>query len=172
MELHPSQSISIAKETINRKKAKGLLSKYDDMFKVSNSMISNMDGKVLTEIAREVLGTVDHTRQPNTHFANFIFNDTDKIVADADKYLKERDYLGSALCYAYLSNNRELNYSLRWKEGINPKAVLGYEKQFRKTIYRINKPFNYDEVPFGQLPTTEWRYVIKINNEQVAQYPY
>jgi hypothetical protein len=172
MELHSSQSISIARESVNRKKAKGLLAKYDDMFKVSNSMIGNMDGKVLTEIAREVLGTTHDDRPPTNHFANFNYHDHNKLLSDAEKYLSERDYLGSALIYAYLSGNKELNYSLRWKSDLNPRAVLGYEKQFRKTIYRINKPFNYDEVPFGHLPPTEWRYVIKINNEQATQYPY
>lgn len=155
---------------VDRKAGKGLLSKYEHMFKVSEVMLKAMDlhsiNTTCSEIVDELLGVDAHKR--NVGRMKEYTEHAEKLINDAP--------LDALLLFTLAYEVRHVGYRMRY--GMNnhtddtPENIfMATKRRVAKEIYKKH-PDILKEVSCGsgkRYPACDWGVKIMVNGQQVEQ---
>lgn len=155
---------------VDRKSGKGILSKYEHMFKVSEVMLKAMDlnsiNNTCIEIVNGILGDGKH--KDNISRQKEYMEHAEKLINDAP--------LDAFLLFTLAYEVRHVGYRMRY--GMNnhtddtPENIfMATKRRLAKEIYK-GHPEILNEVSCGsgkRIPACDWGVKIMVNGQQVEQ---
>ncbi|CAK0741396.1 hypothetical protein CCP3SC1AL1_1120020 [Gammaproteobacteria bacterium] len=165
LELHESSKYTFVKKTLDRKKSKEFLAKYENAYKVAEVMYVNLEQDKVSDIIKEI--GREHFPKYWVENGNYGYLDIDnpKEVMDKADEILESSPFDSFILYINALN-------LWWKYSSNIKENYNRaKKRIYKVIQKNNDVFNVKEFDYTQnISSSAWGLDIKVNNNFVYRY--
>lgn len=174
---HESQNIKLYKKNIDRKLAKPLIDEYGDMMKTSGVMFSAMEMDLFLSETKEILVDAVNAGIDNQEIPYMTRENTEKLIAEANKANREKRYFDCAVINAYLMDANRLQYILRWGSNtyLGGKTPLNIHQAMirglTKRLYKNEEPFTRNEIVWGNpYPSSDWGFELTLNGEEKTIY--
>ena len=155
---------------VDRKAAKGLLSKYEHMFKVSEVMLKAMDlnsiNSTCMDIVDGILGVGEHKKNVSAG----LLEHAEKLIEDAP--------LDAMLLFTLAYDVRHVGYRMRYgmsttnhTDDTPENIFMATKRKIAREIYKQN-PDILKEVSCGsgkRYPACDWGVEVMVNGQQVEQ---
>ena len=165
LELHESSKYTFVKKTLDRKKSKEFLAKYDNAFKVAEVMYVNLEQDKVSDIIKEI-GREHFPKYwvENGSYGYLNIDNPKEVMDKADEILESSPF-DSFILYINAIN-------LWWKYSRNIKENYDRaKKKIYKVIQKNNDVFNVKEFDYTQnISSSAWGLDIKVNNNFVYRY--
>ena len=165
LELHESIKYTFVKKTLDRKKSKEFLAKYDNAFKVAEVMYFNLEQDKVSDIIKEI-GREHFPKYwiDNGNYGYLNIENPKEVMDKADEILESSPF-DSFILYINAIN-------LWWKYSSNIKENYDRaKKKIYKVIQKNNDVFNVKEFDYTQnISSSAWGLDIKVNNNFVYRY--
>ena len=174
---HESQNIKLYKKNIDRKLAKPLIDEYGDMMKTSGVMFSAMEMELFMSEAKEIIRDAVNAGIDNQELPYLSRENTEKLIAEANKANREKRYFDCAVINAYLMDANRMQYILRWGNsnyngGRTPLSIhQAMIRGLTKRLYKNEEPFTRNEIVWGNpYPSSDWGFELTLNGEEKTIY--
>ena len=153
---------------VDRKSGKGLLSKYEHMFKVSEVMLKAMDLNLINSTCMDIVDGIFGVGEHKKHISVGLLEHAEKLIEDAP--------LDALLLFTLAHDVRHVGYRMRY--GMNnhsddtPENIfMATKRKIAKEVYKEN-PEILKEVSCGsgkRYPACDWGVKVMVNGQQVEQ---
>jgi hypothetical protein len=191
-DVHELSKYQLSGRSVNRKESKQLMSKYADMFKVSEIMAKTMKPEDFVMTAIEVLNTaysIDLTNAPNSYF-HMDDEKHDEVLMRAEEQVSFAP-LDSLLLFGRhldvdglqfhrlfhqaknITGNTATGYYAYYSRLVDPlTAVEAVKRKLSKVLYERNpEVMKVRELEAGKrYPQSDWGFTITVNGKEVEQY--
>jgi hypothetical protein len=191
-DVHELSKYQLTGRSVNRKESKQLMSKYSDMFKVSEIMAKTMKPEDFVMTAIEVVNTaysIDLTNAPNSYFhvedekhneilmraeEQVSFAPLDSLILFGNRL--EVDGLQFHRLYHQAKNitgNTATGYYAYYSRLLDPlNAVEAVKRKLSKLLYeRTPEVMKVRELEAGKrYAQSDWGFTITVNGKEVEQY--
>jgi hypothetical protein len=168
---HESLDIKVFRRTIDRKKSKVLMEKYNKGLIVADAMLKCLDTDTMMVSVKELLE--EYKKKDDNGYA---YVSTDTMMQIGDNLLDSGSEFEASLMYAMgLKLDGFSVYSIEAYKGVNrynrvcePKNLVSRVKAcIAKKAYSLHKPFIEEEVPFLGTKGSEWGLRVVVNGVEV-----
>ena len=165
MEIHESSKYTFVKKTLDRKKSKEFLAKYENAYKVAEVMYVTLEQDKISDIIKEI-GREHFPKYwiDNGNYGYLNIDNPKEVMDKADEILESSPF-DSFILYINAIN-------LWWKYSSNIKENYDRaKKKIYKVIQKNNYVFNVKEFDYTQnISSSAWGLDIKVNNNFVYRY--
>ena len=153
---------------VDRKSGKGILSKYEHMFKVSEVMLKAMDLNLINSTCMDIVDGIFGVGEHKKHISVGLLEHAEKLIEDAP--------LDALLLFTLAHDVRHVGYRMRY--GMNnhsddtPENIfMATKRKIAREVYKEN-PDILKEVSCGsgkRYPACDWGVKVMVNGQQVEQ---
>jgi len=191
-DVHELSKYRLTGRSVNRKESKQLMSKYSDMFKISEIMAKTMKPEDFVMTAVEVVNTaynIDLTNAPNSylhmddekHDEVLMRAEEQVSFAPLDSLLLFGRHLGVDGLQFYrlykqaknITGDTSTGYTAYYSRLLDPlTAVKAVKRKLSKFLYERNpEVMKVCELEAGKrYPQSDWGFTITVNGKEVEQY--
>ena len=167
----PTTPYQVSVYHVDRKKTKGLLSKYEHFFKVSEVMLKSIDANTFMTTVGEIVDEIFGEGASNNHHNNAAY------LAEAVKRVDSAP-LDAFILYALGYDVGRLEYLMRYQTNYSAQLVameslfMNLKRKMSKELYKENKEvFKIVPCEAGtRYPASDWGTIVTVNGQQVEQY--
>jgi len=153
---------------VDRKSGKGLLSKYEHMFKVSEVMLKAMDLNSINNTCIEIVDGIFGVGEHKKHISVGLLEHAEKFINDAP--------LDALLLFTLAHDVRHVGYRMRY--GMNnhsddtPENIfMATKRKIAREVYKENPAILKEVSCVGgkRYPACDWGVKLMVNGQQVEQ---
>jgi hypothetical protein len=153
---------------VDRKSGKGLLSKYEHMFKVSEVMLKAMDLNSINNTCIEIVDGIFGVGEHKKHISVGLLEHAEKLIEDAP--------LDALLLFTLAHDVRHVGYRMRY--GMNnhsddtPENIfMATKRKIAREVYKENPAILKEVSCVGgkRYPACDWGVKVMVNGQQVEQ---
>ena len=155
---------------VDRKAGKGILSKYEHMFKVSEVMLKAMDLNSINSTCMDIVDGIFGVGEHKKHISVGLLEHAEKLIEDAP--------LDALLLFTLAHDVRHVGYRMRYgmsttnhTDDTPENIFMATKRKIAREIYKQN-PDILKEVSCGsgkRYPACDWGVKVMVNGQQVEQ---